>query len=213
MPSWLRSWIFKLPPARLTAPPIILLAIFITPKAPPTKSWTRLAADELPPPRSRSRTLSEGRWKRTRSFSRSWSNKAWISVKYTWCATKTCLQTNQIFHQEWVSSCLMAYQHNIGHSVPWVIKNINYVLIRNGEIAGKIKAISSSSGILPFLKNSRSMTPITWQAAVDDEEQRPLLQDILEAAIDDRRQVAVDIEEQRPQLQDIFEAAINGNHV
>jgi len=25
------------------------------------------------------------------------------------------------------------------------------------------------------------MTPITWQAAVDDEEQRPLLQDILEA--------------------------------
>ena len=45
----------------------------------------------------------------------------------------------------------------------------------------------SSSGILPFLKNSRSVTPITWQAAVDDEEQRP-------------------------QLQDIFEAAINGNH-
>jgi len=37
--------------------------------------------------------------------------------------------------------------------------------------------------------NSRSMTPITWQAAVDDKEQRPLLQDILEAAIDDRRQV------------------------
>ena len=56
------------------------------------------------------------------------------------------------------------------------------------------------------------MTPITWQAAVDDEEQRPLLQDILEAAVDDRRQ-AVDVEEQRPQLQDIFEAAINGNHV
>ena len=27
------------------------------------------------------------------------------------------------------------------------------------------------------------MTPITWQAAVDDEEQRPLLQDILEAAV------------------------------
>ena len=26
------------------------------------------------------------------------------------------------------------------------------------------------------------MTPITWQAAVDDEEQWPLLQDILEAA-------------------------------
>jgi len=36
--------------------------------------------------------------------------------------------------------------------------------------------------------HSRSMTPITWQAAVDDKEQRPL-------------------------LQDIFEAAINGNHV
>jgi len=32
--------------------------------------------------------------------------------------------------------------------------------------------------------NSRSMTPITWQAAVDDEEQRPLLQDIFEAAVD-----------------------------
>ena len=28
------------------------------------------------------------------------------------------------------------------------------------------------------------MTPITWQAAVDDEEQRPQLQDIFEAAID-----------------------------
>jgi len=37
--------------------------------------------------------------------------------------------------------------------------------------------------------NSRSMTPITWQVAVDDEEQRPLLQDILEAAVDDRRQL------------------------
>ena len=57
------------------------------------------------------------------------------------------------------------------------------------------------------------MTPITWQAAVDDEEQRPLLQDILEAAIDNRWQAAVDVEEQRLQLQDIFEAAINGNHV
>jgi len=33
------------------------------------------------------------------------------------------------------------------------------------------------------------MTPITWQAAVDDEEQRPLLKDILEAAVDDRRQL------------------------
>jgi len=30
------------------------------------------------------------------------------------------------------------------------------------------------------------MTPITWQAAVDDEEQRPLLQDILEAAVYDK---------------------------
>ena len=57
------------------------------------------------------------------------------------------------------------------------------------------------------------MTPITWQAAVNDEEQRPLLQDILEAAVDDRWQAAVDVEEQRPQLQDIFEAAIDGNHV
>ena len=57
------------------------------------------------------------------------------------------------------------------------------------------------------------MTPITWRAAVDDEEQQPLLQDILEAAVDDRRQAAVDVEEQQPQVQDIFEAAINGNHV
>ena len=57
------------------------------------------------------------------------------------------------------------------------------------------------------------MTPITWQAAIDDEEQWPLLQDILEAAVDDRRQAAVDVKEQRPQLQAIFEAAIDGNHV
>ena len=57
------------------------------------------------------------------------------------------------------------------------------------------------------------MTLITWQAVVDDEEQRPLLQDILEAAVDVRQQAAVDVEEQRPQLQDIFEAAIDGNHV
>jgi len=54
------------------------------------------------------------------------------------------------------------------------------------------------------------MTPITWQVAVNNEEQRPLLQYILEAAVDDRRQAAVDVEEQRPQLQDIFEAAIDG---
>ena len=57
------------------------------------------------------------------------------------------------------------------------------------------------------------MTPTTWQAAVDDEEQRPPLQDIPEAAIDDRRQAAADAEEQWPQLQAIFEAAIDGNHV
>jgi len=57
------------------------------------------------------------------------------------------------------------------------------------------------------------MTPITWQAAVDDKEQWPLLQDILEAAVDDRWQAAVDVEEQRPQLQDIFKAAIDGNLV
>ena len=57
------------------------------------------------------------------------------------------------------------------------------------------------------------MTPITWQAAIDDKKQWPLLQDILEAAVNDRRQAAVDVEEQRPQVQDIFEAAIDGNHV
>jgi len=56
---------------------------------------------------------------------------------------------------------------------------------------------SSDAGLLPqctlqlllplllvFCCNSRSMTPITRQAAVDDEEQRPLVQDILEAAVD-----------------------------
>ena len=57
------------------------------------------------------------------------------------------------------------------------------------------------------------MTPTTWQAAVDDEEQRPPLQDIPEAAADDRRQAAADAEEQWPQLQAIFKAAIDGNHV
>ena len=59
------------------------------------------------------------------------------------------------------------------------------------------------------------MIPITGQAAVDDEVQRPLLQDVLEAAIDGRRQAAVDVEEQRPLLQeqDIFEAAVDGHHV
>jgi len=57
------------------------------------------------------------------------------------------------------------------------------------------------------------MTPITWQAAIDDKERRPLLQDILEAAVDDQWQAAVDVEEQRPQLQAIFAAAIDGNHV
>ena len=41
--------------------------------------------------------------------------------------------------------------------------------------------------------NSRSMTPITWLATVGDEEQRPLLQDILEAAVDDRRQAAATV--------------------
>ena len=50
------------------------------------------------------------------------------------------------------------------------------------------------------------MTPITWQAADNDE-------DILEAAVDDRRLAATDVEEQRPQLQDIFKATIDGNHV
>ena len=59
------------------------------------------------------------------------------------------------------------------------------------------------------------MTPITLQAAVNDEEQGHCCKTSLkvEAAVDDRRQAAVDVEEQRPQLQDIFEAAINGNHV
>ena len=56
------------------------------------------------------------------------------------------------------------------------------------------------------------MTPITWQAAVGDE-QLPLLQDILEAAVDDQRQASVDVEEQRILLQDIFDAAVNGHHV
>ena len=57
------------------------------------------------------------------------------------------------------------------------------------------------------------MTPITEQAAVDDEEQRPLLQGILKAAVDDQWQAAADVEEQRPLLQDIFKAAVDGHHV
>ena len=47
----------------------------------------------------------------------------------------------------------------------------------------------------------------------DDEEQRPLLQGILEAAVDGRWQAAVDVKEQQPLLQDIFRAAIDGHHV
>ena len=55
------------------------------------------------------------------------------------------------------------------------------VAVHSCKIVSYTSSSSSSSGILPFLKNSRSITPITWQAPVDDEEQRPLLQDILEA--------------------------------
>jgi len=87
---------------------------------------------------------------------------------------------------------------------------------QNKYICSTLPAVRLLEALLLLVfccSNSRSMTPVTWQAAVDDEEQRPLLQDILEAAVDDRRQAAVDIEEQRPQLQDIFEAAIDGNHV
>jgi len=43
--------------------------------------------------------------------------------------------------------------------------------------------ILTITSLLVFCCNSRSMTPITGQAAVNDEEQRPLLQDILEAAV------------------------------
>jgi len=57
------------------------------------------------------------------------------------------------------------------------------------------------------------MTPITGQATVDDDEQWPLLQGILETAVDGRRQAAVDVEELRPLLQDIFKAAVHGHHV
>ena len=57
------------------------------------------------------------------------------------------------------------------------------------------------------------MTPIIGQAAVDNEEQWPVLQDILEAAVDGRWQAAVDVEEQWPLLQDIFEAAVDGHPV
>ena len=86
------------------------------------------------------------------------------------------------------------------------------------EVVSAVYPLPSCRHLLLLLlvfrcSNSRSMTPITWQVAVDDEEQRPLPQDILEAADDDWRQAAVDVEEQRPQLQDIFEAAIDGNHV
>ena len=82
------------------------------------------------------------------------------------------------------------------------------------SVCFKTRASFGALSLLVFCcSNNRSMTPITWQAAVDNEEQRPLLQDILEAAVDDRRQAAVDVGEQRPQLQAIFEAAIDGNHV
>ena len=64
--------------------------------------------------------------------------------------------------------------------------NCDEDLAEPGGVHCTISTDSSSSGILPFLKNSRSMTPITWQAAVDVEEQRPQLQDIFEAAINDR---------------------------
>jgi len=47
--------------------------------------------------------------------------------------TKSLLLVRRIMH-EWMSSCLTAHQHNIGHSVPWVIKKITYVLITNGKI-------------------------------------------------------------------------------
>jgi len=38
-------------------------------------------------------------------------------------------------------------------------------------------------------------------------------QGILKAAVDGRRQAAVDVEEQRPLLQDIFKAAVDKEHV
>jgi len=47
-------------------------------------------------------------------------NLAIYTWLYLWCS---CLA-------EWVSSCLTAHQHNIGHSLPRVVKNILYVLIR-----------------------------------------------------------------------------------
>ena len=38
-----------------------------------------------------------------------------------------------------MSSCLTAYQHNIGHSLSRVnTNNMTYVLIRSGKIVGKI---------------------------------------------------------------------------
>jgi len=37
------------------------------------------------------------------------------------------MQTNNLAAVKWVSSCLTAHQHNIGHSVPWVTKKVTYV--------------------------------------------------------------------------------------
>jgi len=82
--------------------------------------------------------------------------------------------------EAWLAEPTTSIRHKINHNY-----NIHYKNVLALKIITLIS--SSSSGILPFLKNSRSMTPITWQVAVDDEEQRPLLQDILEAAVDDRR--------------------------
>jgi len=48
---------------------------------------------------------------------------------------------------------------NSGKARKCPLKHINFNFSTHGAY---------SSGILPFLKNSRSMTLITWQMAVDD---------------------------------------------
>ena len=77
-----------------------------------------------------------------------------------------------------------------------------------------VRLRSSSSGILLFTTAGQWLPSLgRRQSTTKNSGHCCSLQDILEAAVDDRRQAAVDVEEQRPQLQDIFEAVIDGNHV
>jgi len=58
-----------------------------------------------------------------------------------------------------------------------IYSNLGPILLRFRDIAGFLLRTTPPSSLFWYSAvNSRSMTPITWQAAVNDEEQRPLLQ-------------------------------------